>query len=160
MGKSRKRSRERRYENLTAVLHFYHTLAIFFCSDHGCKMLRANWRPLLFIFPDHVPIPGRQGENRENGHSDQRAEGDLQAGQLSVLQIPLFSLINYSTLDSQRNTVISHAVMASKTVTRSSLLQYPTESEGVNRVIENNASDTLSLTDLKAHFSLRRSRKS
>ena len=123
-------------------------------------MLRANWRPLLFIFPDHVPIPGRQRENRENGHSDQRAEGDLQAGQLSVLLIPLFSLINYSTLDSHRNTVISHAVMASKTVTRSSLLQCATVSEGVNRVIENNASDTLSLTDLKGHFSLRRSRKS
>ena len=123
-------------------------------------MLCANWRPLLFIFPDHVPIPGRQRENRENGHSDQRAEGDLQAGQLSVLLIPLFSLINYSTLDSHRNTVISHAVMASKTVTRSSLLQCATVSEGVNRVIENNASDTLSLTDLKGHFSLRRSRKS
>ena len=124
-------------------------------------MLCANWRPLLFIFPDHVPIPGRQRENRENGHSDQRAEGDLQAGQLSVLLIPLFSLINYSTLDSHRNTVISHAVMASKTVTRSSLLQCATVSEGVfNRVIENNASDTLSLTDLKGHFSLRRPRKS
>ena len=75
--------------------NLYHTLAIFFCSDHGCKILRANRRPLLFIFPDHVPIPGRQRENRENGHSDQRAEGDLQAGQLSVLLIPLFSLINY-----------------------------------------------------------------
>ena len=94
-------------------------------------MLRANWRPLLFIFPDHVPIPGRQRENRENGHSDQRAEGDLQAGQLSVLLIPLFSLINYSTLVSHRNTVISHAVMASKIVTRSSLLQCATVSEGV-----------------------------
>ena len=103
----------------------------------------------MFIFPDHVPIPGRQRENRENGHSDQRAEGDLQAGQLSVLLIPLFSLINYSTLDSHRNTVISHAVMASKTVTRSSLLQCATVSEGVNRVIENNASDTLSLTDFE-----------
>ena len=78
-------------------------------------MLRANWKPLLFIFSDHVPIPGRQRENRENrenGHSDQRAEGDLQAGQLSVLLIPLFSLINYSTLGSHRNTVISHAVIA------------------------------------------------
>ena len=84
--------------------------------------------------------------------SDQRAERDLQAGQLSVLLIPLFSLINYSTLDSHRNTVISYAVMASKTVTRSSLLQCATVSEGVNRVIENNASDTLSLTDLKGHF--------
>ena len=112
----------------------------------------------MFIFPDHVPIPGRQRENRENGHSDQRAEGDLQAGQLSVLLIPLFSLINYSTLDSHRNTVISHAVMASKTVTRSSLLRCATVSEGVNRVTENNTSDTLSLTDLKGHFSLRRSR--
>ena len=76
------------------------------------------------------------------------------------LLIPLFSLISYSTLDSHRNTVISHAVMASKTVTRSSLLQRATVSEGVNRVIENNASDTLSMTDLKGHFSLRRSRKS
>ena len=114
----------------------------------------------MFIFPDHVPIPGRQRENRENGHSDQRAERDLQAGQLSVLLIPLFSLINYSTLDSYRNTVISHAVMASKTVTRSSLLQCPTVSEGVNRVLENNASDTMPLTDLKGHFYLRRSRKS
>ena len=123
-------------------------------------MLCANWRPLLFIFPDHVPIPGRQRKNRENGHSDQRAEGNLQAGQLSVLLIPLFILINYSTLDSHRNTVISHTVTASKTVTRSSLLQCTTVSEGVNRVIENNASDTLSLTDLKGHFSLRRSRKS
>ena len=102
VGKSRKRSRERRYENLTTIFfNFYHTLAIFFCSDHGCKMLRANWRPLLLIFPDHVPIPGRQRANRENGHSDQQAEGDLQAGQLSVLLIPLFSLINYSTLDSR-----------------------------------------------------------
>ena len=123
----------------------------------------------MFIFPDHVPIPGRQREDRENGHSDQlaceqalcvgkndqRAKGDLQAGQLSVLLIPLFSLINYSTLVSHRNTVISHAVLASKTVTRSSLLQCATVSEGVNRVIENNASDTLSLTDLKGHFSLR-----
>ena len=103
----------------------------------------------MFIFPNHVPIPSRQRENRENGHSDQQAEGDLQAGQLSVLLIPLFSLINYSTLDSHRNTVISHAVMASKTVTRSSLLQCATVSEGVNRVIENNASDTLSLTDFE-----------
>ena len=103
----------------------------------------------MFIFPNHVPIPSRQRENRENGHSDQRAEGDLQAGQLSVLLIPLFSLINYSTLDSHRNTVISHAVMASKTVTRSSLLQCATVSEGVNRVIDNNASDTLSLTDFE-----------
>ena len=108
----------------------------------------------MFIFPDHVPIPGRQRENRENGHSDQRAKRDLQAGQLSVLLIPLFSLINYSTLDSHRNTVLSHAVMASKTVTRSSPLQSATVSEGVNRVIENNASDTLSLTDLKGHFYL------
>ena len=123
----------------------------------------------MFIFPDHVPIPGRQREDRENGHSDQlaseqalcvgkndqRAKGDLQAGQLSVLLIPLFSLINYSTLVSHRNTVISHAVLASKTVTRSSLLQCATVSERVTRVIENNASDTLSLTDLKGHFSLR-----
>ena len=124
-------------------------------------MLCANWRPLLFIFPDHVSIPGRQRENRENSHSDQRAEGDLQAGpQLSILLISLFSLINYSTLESHRNTVISHAVMASKTVTRSSLLQCATVSEEVNRVIENNASDTLYLTDLKGHFSSRRSRKS
>ena len=114
----------------------------------------------MVIFPDHVPIPGRQRENRENSHSDQQAEGDLQAGQLSVLLIPLFSLINYSALDSHRKTVISHAVMASKTVTRSPLLQCATVSEGVNRVIENNASDTLSLTDLKGHFSLCRSRKS
>ena len=106
----------------------------------------------MFIFPDHVPIPARQRENRENGHSDQRAEGDLQADQLSVLLIPLFSLINYSTLDSHRNTVLSYAVMASRTVTRSSLLQCPTVSEGVKRVIENNASDTLSLTDIKGHF--------
>ena len=75
------------------------------------------------------------------------------------LLIPLFSLISYSTLDSHRNTVISHVVMASKTMTRSSLLQCATVSEGVfNRVIENNASDTLSLTDLKGHVSLRRSR--
>ena len=123
-------------------------------------MLRANWRPLLFIFPDHFPTPGHERENRENGQSDQRAEGDLQASQLSVLLIPLFILINYSTLDSHRNTVISHTVTASKTVTRSSLLQSSTVSEGVNRVIENNALDTLSLTDLKGHFSLRRSRKS
>ena len=113
----------------------------------------------VVYIPDHVPIPGRQRENRENGR-DQRAEGDLQAGQLSALLIPLFSLIIYSTLDSHRNTVISHAVMASKTVTRSSLLQCATVSEGVNRVIENNASDKLSLTDLKGHVSLRRSRKS
>ena len=105
----------------------------------------------MFIFPNHVPIPSFQRENRENGHSDQRIEGDLQAGQLSVLLIPLFSLINYSTLDSHRNTVISHAVMASKTVTWSSLLQCATVSEGVNRVtvIENKASDTLSLTDFE-----------
>ena len=123
-------------------------------------MLRANWRPLLFMFPDHMTILGRQRENRENGHSDERAEGNLHAGQFSVLLIPLFSLINYSKLDSHRNTVISHTVMATKTVTRSSLLQCATVSEGVNRVIENNASDTLSLTDLKGHFSLRRSRKS
>ena len=123
-------------------------------------MLRANWRPLLFMFPDHVTILGHQRENRENGHSDERAEGDVHAGQFSVLLIPLFSLLNYSTLDSHTNTVISHAVMASKTVTRSSLLQCATVSEGVNRVIENNASDILSLTDLKWHFSLRRSRKS
>ena len=123
-------------------------------------MLCANWRPLLFIFPDHFPIPVRERENRENGQSDQRAEGNLQAGQLSVLLIPLFILINYSTLDSHRNTVISHTVTASKTVTRSSLLQCATVSEGVNKVIENNALDTLSLTDLKGYFSLRRSRKS
>ena len=114
----------------------------------------------MFVFPDHVPIPGRQRENRENSHKDQRAEGDLQAGQVSVLLIHLFSLINYLTLDSHRNTVISHAVMASKIMTRSSLLQCATVSDGVNRLIENNASDTLSLTDLRGHFSSRRSRKS
>ena len=88
------------------------------------------------MFPDHVTILGHQRENRENGHSDERAEGDVHTGQFSVLLIPLFSLLNYS------------------------LLQCATVSEGVNRVIENNASDTLSLTDLKGHFSLRRSRKS
>ena len=112
------------------------------------------------MFPDHLTILGHQRENRENRHSDERAEGDVHAGQFSVLLIPLFSLLNYSTLDSHTNTAISHAVMASKTVTRSSLLQCATVSKGVNRVIENNASDTLSLTDLKGHFSLRRSRKS
>ena len=49
---------------------------------HGCKMLRANWRPLFFIYLDHVPIPGRL---LENGHGDQKAEDDHQVGQLTVV---------------------------------------------------------------------------
>ena len=39
------------------------------------------------MFPDHVTILGHQRENRENGHSDERAEGDVHAGQFSVLLI-------------------------------------------------------------------------
>lgn len=37
------------------------------------------------MFPDHVRIPGRS----QPGHSDQRAEGDLQVGQLRVHCVPL-----------------------------------------------------------------------
>ena len=163
MGKSRKTSRERRYEYLTTILQFLpHSCHIFLFISWLYKNAAPKLKATVVYISrsrSYSWSPAREQRERSQRSASRRRSSSRSVKCYTNSSIQIDKL--FDELDSHRNTVISHAVMASKTVTRSSLLLCATVSEGVNSmIIENNASDTLYLTDLKGHFSLLRSRKS